>query len=146
MSEIARTARVAATPEQVWDVLSDFGGLATWAHTVDHSCPTTDQPDGPGAARRVQVGRTALIERIVTWDPSTALGYEIAGLPGVVRTATNTWSLVRSGDGTAVTLTTAVDCGNLPPQRAIARAVARKMAETSAGLLADLERHLEEAP
>lgn len=145
MTAIVRTTDVSAPHDVVWDVLADFGRLASWAHTVDHSCLITEQPDGPGAARRVQVGRAVLIERIVTWDPDTALGYQIEGLPGIVRSATNTWALAPTAAGTTVTLTTEVDCGPTPPQRLIAKAVARKLAEASDGLIADLARHLEDA-
>jgi uncharacterized protein YndB with AHSA1/START domain len=145
MSTAVRTATIAAPIDQVWAALADFGAIAEWAGTVDHSCLTTEQADGLGAARRVQVGRNALIERIITWEPGVSLGYEIDGLPALLGRVTNTWTLTASGDATDVALTTEVDAGRRPPRRLLANAVVRKLSEASDRMLAGLTTHLEEA-
>lgn len=146
MVEVVEDSRIAHPPEVVWKALSDFGAISRWAPKVDHSSLTTDRAEDVGTTRRVQVGRTALLERVTGWEPTRRLSYEIDGLPPVVRSATNTWELAASGDDTKVTLTSHIDAGHRPPQQLIARVVGRAMAKASREMLAGLQQHLEENP
>jgi hypothetical protein len=98
-----------------------------------------------GRARRVQAKRVVLVETITVWEPPARLAYELGGLPLVVKSAVNEWTLaVDPGDSeaTIVTLTTHVDCGPRPPQQLIARLVGRRLAKASDVMLAGLEQHL----
>lgn len=144
---VTRARTMACAPEHVWAALADFGAISAWAPAVDHSCllRATGDGDGVGSVRRIQMGRTTLLERVVTWDEPETLAYEIEGLPPVVRSARNQWRLQPAGGGTVVTLTSSVDCGPRPPQRLVARIVARRMASESASMLAGLSHLLEEA-
>ena len=144
MSEVAVTSSIDRPRDAVWSVLAEFDAISRWAPNVDHSSLTTAQTEGAGAERRVQVGRNALLERVVEWEPGRRLGYEITGLPPVVRSARNTWTLDDSGGATTVTLTTQVEAGPRPPQQLIARAIGRAMARASRELLAGLKTQLEE--
>lgn len=83
MTDIRRTRTIAASVGDVWDVLADFGSLSSWSANVDHSCVLYAGPDGGGlgTARRVQVKRDALVERITEFAPGRALAYDIDGLP-----------------------------------------------------------------
>jgi hypothetical protein len=136
---------VDATPEEVWDALARFDRLSTWADEVDHSSYLTEQTEGVGAARRVQVGRMVLVERITEWDPPRTLAYDLEGLPPVVGGATNRWALRPDGTGTSVDLTASVDPGHKPPGRLVAPLLARRLARTNEGLLAGLAAHLRKA-
>jgi uncharacterized protein YndB with AHSA1/START domain len=136
---------VDAPPEAVWAVLAAFDRLSHWAADVDHSSYLTEQTEGVGAARRVQVGRLVLVERIVEWDPPHALAYELEGLPPVVGGAVNRWTLRPDGDGTAVTLTATVDPGPRPPGRLVAPLLARRLAKANEGLLAGLTEEVQRA-
>jgi carbon monoxide dehydrogenase subunit G len=147
MTTVERSGTVPATPEEVWAVLADFGAISTWAPNVDHSCLLTAQETGVGTARRIQTGRTTLVETVVTWTAPTTdgpgvLSYSLAGLPKVVRSVTNTWSLTRDGAGTAVTLTSTVDTGSRPPRRVVAKVVGRKLAAASDEMIAGLTSHI----
>ncbi len=144
MVEVAETISIARSPDQVWVALADFGAIGRWATNVDHSCLTTERHEGVGTTRRVQVGRTVLLERVVAWDPGGRLAYRIEGLPPVVRSVTNTWRLDGAGSATTVTLTSAVDTGPRPPQQLIARVVGKGLAKASRQMLAGLKTHLEE--
>ncbi len=57
MADIRRSRSIAARPDEIWDVLADFGSISSWAPNVDHSCILFAGPDGGavGTARRVQV-------------------------------------------------------------------------------------------
>lgn len=143
MKQVSRSTVITAPPSQVWQVLERFDRIADWAAVVDHSCCLTDSLSGPVAARRVQVGRTVLIERVFDWDPETTISYAIEGLPSRLGAITNEWKLAASGPNTEVTLTTTVTTGSRPPQRVIEVALSRRLASTSEDLLAGLQAYIE---
>ena len=136
-----------AAPDAVWTALDDFGSISGWADNVEHSC-ILEQPDGAmvGLARRVQVGRNALVERIVDHDPPRTLAYDIEGLPPRLRTVRNRWRVAPAGQGrSVVTLVSTVEIGPRPPQRLAERVVGRVLARQSDVMLAGLAAHLEES-
>lgn len=143
MTEVERRRTVAASPGAVWTLLADYGGIVAWASNVDHSCLLTDQESGVGAVRRIQSGRTALVETVRSWVPDEELSYEITGLPKVVRSVVSTWRIVPDDAGSVVTLTSAIDAGPRPPQRLIAKIAGRKLAEAADEMLAGLATHLD---
>ncbi len=143
MAEQSEEVRVEASPDVVWSVLADFGAIARWAPNVDHSSIASERADGVGAVRRVQVGRNALLERIVTWEVGERLGYELEGLPPVVRKVTNTWTVTADGSGSLVRLTTEIDAAGVrPPQRAAARVFGKVLARSSRKLVSGLAAHV----
>ena len=146
MADIEESATIAASSDRVWVVLSDFGAIASWASNVDHSCLTTARREGVGAVRRVQVGRNALLEEVVEWEPGERLAYSIEGLPSVVRSVVNTWTLVADGDSTTVTLTSRIDAGPRPPQQLVARAIGKGLAKASRQMLDGLTAAMEAQP
>jgi hypothetical protein len=130
----------------IWDVLTDFGALSSWADGVDHSCVLEHGHDGGqmGTARRVQIGRNTIVERIVEFDPVTALAYDITGLPPLFGRLRNRWTLTASGTGvTAVTLTSTVDIGGSAPRRFAEGVIGRGLAKQSDALLAGLAKRME---
>ncbi|WP_199255425.1 SRPBCC family protein [Mycolicibacterium mengxianglii] len=141
MAHTSRTRRVGAPPQTVWEVLADFGSVSYWAQSVDHSCLLHPGPDGGpiGSARRIQIGRTTLIERIVEFDEPHTLSYDIEGLPAMLGRLRNRWELRPAANQfTAVTLTTSADIGTHLAQRLLERVACRIAAAGSDGLLAGL--------
>jgi carbon monoxide dehydrogenase subunit G len=143
MATITRSLHIAALPELVWALLSDFGSISAWAPNVDHSCLMSDQQSDAGTARRIQTGRTTLVETVQTWEPNVTLGYRLEGLPPVVKSVTNTWTLEASGTGTNTTLTSEIDTGNKPPQKIAAKAVGRILGKASDEMLSGLKAKAE---
>lgn len=133
----SRTRTVAAPAEEVWALLADFGALARWVPEVDHSCLLQGH-GGLGTVRRVQVGRSTLLETVTAWSPPGRLAYDISGLPPALRHVANEWDVRPAGAGTTVTVTSTVDAGPRPPQRLVARLVARRLAATSDRMIAGL--------
>jgi carbon monoxide dehydrogenase subunit G len=128
VAEIRRSRTIAAEAQAIWDVLADFGAVSSWADFVDHSCLLSPAAEGVGVgtARRVQLRRDTLVERITAFDPPNALSYDIEGLPRLVRHLRSTWTLRPVAHGfTEVTLTSRVDIGSNPVQRLAERIFGR---------------------
>ncbi|GAT08535.1 uncharacterized protein RMCN_1668 [Mycolicibacterium novocastrense] len=145
VAEFDRSRVVAASPTQIWDVLADFGAIATWLD-VDHSCILTRGPDGGlvGTARRVQIGRNTLVETVTECDPQYVLAYEIEGLPKFLGTVSNRWKLEpTSGGETVVTITSTVRKGRGRTQQLVERLASRALARGSDTMLAALAKRLE---
>ncbi|OBF58841.1 cyclase [Mycobacterium sp. 852002-53434_SCH5985345] len=151
MADIHRTRTIAARIGDVWETLADFAAISSWAGNVDHSCILFSGPDGApvGTARRVQVNRDALVERITEFDPPRALGYDIEGLPRRLRRVSNRWTLAPatadSAAATAVTLTSTVEIGPHAMQKLAELALCRVLARQSESMLAGLANRLEHA-
>ena len=151
MADIQRTRTIAARVGEIWDVLADFGSIGSWADNVDHSCILFTGPDGGpvGTARRVQVNRDALVERITEFDPPRALAYDIEGLPRRLRRVTNRWTLEPAASDAApktrVTLTSTVEIGPRAIQKLAERLLCRFLARQSDVMLAGLANRLENA-
>ena len=139
---VVRVIDVESSPDQVWEVVGDYASISAWAPNVDHSCLLGALAGGEGAVRRIQAGPVTLVETVVAWDPPTTLSYDLAGLPRVVESASNTWHVVALGERTRVSLTSVVDAGPRPPQKLVARAVSRVMARASEEMLTGLRNRL----
>ncbi|KUI22767.1 cyclase [Mycobacterium sp. GA-1285] len=145
MAEVDRSRVIAASPTQIWEVLADFGGIASWLD-VDHSSILTRGQDGAmvGTARRVQMGRNTLVENVTECDPQFVLAYEIEGLPKFVGKVGNRWKLEPTGGGeTVVTITSTVRKGRGRTQQLVERLACRALARGSDTMLAALARRLE---
>lgn len=148
VADIDRSRVIAATPTQIWTVLSDFGALSTWVDKVDHSCILNRGTDGAmvGTTRRVQIGRNALVERVTECDPQYCLGYDIEGLPKLLKKVSNRWTLEPTSAGeTVVTITSTVRIGRGRTQQLVERLACRALARESDDMLAGLAKRMEDA-
>ena len=58
VADIHRSRTVAADPNEVWDVLADFGSISSWADNIDHSCILNHGSEPVGTTRDTdQYGR-----------------------------------------------------------------------------------------
>ena len=146
MATVMKSTTIPASVDAVWAVLADFATISQWAPNVDHSCLMSDQTEGVGMVRRIQTGRTTVVETVEHWEPGVALRYAITGLPPIIRLVTNAWSIESHGDATTATLTTEIDAGQRPPQQGIAKVVGRKLGQASDEMLAGLATHFAPAP
>ena len=138
VARIEQTKTVAGQPADAWAVLAAFGQISAWVPMIQHSCLLSDQPDGVGAVRRVQIARQTLVERVVVWDPPSRLAYDIEGLPPIVGKARNTWTLSPGPGVTDVVLATEIDTGRNPARAVVAKKVLERMAMASQFMLAGL--------
>jgi len=142
MATVERALLVTHGVDEVWSVLAAFGDISSWAPNVDHSCVISDQTDGIGAIRRIQSSRATVLETVVEWDEGEGLSYSIGGLPPVVRSVTNTWSIEPNEAGTTVRLTTEIQPGPRPPHRLVATVVGRRLGAASDQMLGGLASFL----
>lgn len=145
MAAISRARTISAEPQEIWAVLADFGAISAWADNVDHSCLLTPHDDPVGTARRLQVGRNTLVERITEFDPPRALSYAITGLPPRLRSVVNRWTLTPADGATVVTLTSTVEVDTRLFPRVAEALFARVMAKQSESLLDGLANRWESA-
>ncbi len=146
--KIERTATIEATPDAAWAVLADFGAISRWVPLIQHSCLLSDQTEGVGTIRRVQIARQTLIETVEVWQPGQTLAYTIDGLPPIVGRGRNTWQLRPAGRTTLATLTTDITPGDraggrpnpalLPISILATRAALKRMSLASELMLAGL--------
>ena len=73
MATVMKSTTIPASVDAVWAVLADFAAISQWAPNVDHSCLMSDQTEGVGMVRRIQTGRTTVVERVEHWEPGAAL-------------------------------------------------------------------------
>ena len=145
MTVVAHSRTTSASPSKVWAVLAEYASLADWAPVITHSSAMTDAAGGVDAVRRVAIGSTVLLERVVEWEPEGSLAYAIEGLPPLIASAVNRWTLSAVGESTMVTLTATVEPGPKPPMKAAAVIAARKIGSTNKILLDCLVAEAEKA-
>lgn len=139
VARICRSRTIPAEIQSVWDVLADFGAISAWVPTIDHSCLLEQDP----VSRRIQVGRTVVVERITDFDPPHALGYDIDGLPRRLRRVHTDWRLVPSGCHTVATITNTIDIGTDLVSRLAERGTCQVLARQSDVILAGLAKRME---
>lgn len=145
VAETRRSRTIAAEAQAIWDVLADFGAISSWADIAEHSCLLSPaaQGVGVGTARRVQVGRDALVERITDFDPPHTLAYDVQGFPRQLRRLNNRWTLSPTTGGTVVTLTTTIEIGQNRLQRLAESALTRFLIKQLDTMLTGLARRME---
>ena len=139
MIHIERASKIAATPSEIWEVLADFGALASWVPMIQHTCPLSDQTEGVGTVRRVQVQRQTLVETVTIWTPPTTLAYTIEGLPPIAGVPVTTWRLTPQGASTSVTVSTELDTGRNPVRALVGRKVLERLGLAAEFMLAGLD-------
>lgn len=143
---VQRSRHLRHDPAAIWAVLARFDRIVDWAPKVGHSALTTEQAEGVGTARRVQVGRQALIETVTIWEPERTLAYEIAGLPPLVAGVTNRWDLAAdTGGRTFVTMTSVIDPGPGAKGKVGARVLRLPLGQAGDSMLDGLAAHLDGA-
>jgi uncharacterized protein YndB with AHSA1/START domain len=142
---LQRTRRLRATPARVWNELADFGSLSHWFRDATHSSLLSEQREGEGMTRRVQMRGATLVETVVRWEPERELAYVVDGLPPVVRSARNQWTLRPAGNDTDVTLRMEVQPAGIQGKLAYHAVVKRLLAHSLETLLGALAHEVEDA-
>lgn len=136
---------IAAAPEAVWAVLSDFHHVDRWAPRVSRVVPVGESVGGLGMARRCDVRGLGRVDEVVNvWEAGRRLGYSVAPV-GPIGPAQSLWALDPTADGvTRVILRLSYDMrfgalGKLLHGLLVGRLLSRGLS----GALALLRRHVE---
>ncbi len=84
MQQIECTAHIEASPERVFELISDHEGMARWsdAREVVLRHPGYPAPNGVGAVRVIRARGVAVEEEVVAYDPPKRMEYRVtAGIP-----------------------------------------------------------------
>lgn len=81
---------IAATPEQVWDILTADDALVSWSSVITGARWTSPRPFGVDTTRTVTLGGALrLDERFYRWEDNTRMTFTVdsASVPGLRRFA-----------------------------------------------------------
>lgn len=142
--EISERRSVRAAPAAVWSVLGDFGAEHRWASQLRH-CERDTEAVRVGAIRtcvlaKALMGRKAVAEQLIDYDPGKTLAYQLLGGAGPFRTAEGRWTIIPERGGVLVEVS-----GRFQPRGALiglvfgrlARAFAQRAARRALDDLAD---------
>ena len=107
MASCSTHIRINATKDQVWAVLSDFGGIYRWNAGVRNSFSTSDIKHGTQATRRCELltGVDYLDERVLEWVEGEIFKVEIYKTNLPLHKNIVEFSIESTDGGTVVTVT-----------------------------------------
>jgi uncharacterized protein YndB with AHSA1/START domain len=106
MPSFSTEIRIAATPNEVWQVLADLGGIDRWNPGVLHSKGTPGDIAGVGAGRHcLLAGEKYIDEEVVDWQPAERLTMRIVATNLPLKSADVCFTLSDAGGATLVTVT-----------------------------------------
>lgn len=147
MTTINLSTTINATPEQVWPLLADFGGVAAWNPSVKTSRLTSSQSVGEGITRECTLSPMGTVqERVTAWEDQRLMGIEIfefKNVPGM-RGGAAIFELVPQAGRTVVNVTFDYTVGlGLVGAGMNSMGMRRKFIKSMKGLLAGLKHHVE---
>lgn len=103
-SAVDNTVRIAASPDRVWKILADLPAVQRYSPVVAQARYITAEREGIGAARHCDLKPRGYVrERIVGWEPPTAITMELYESEWPVRFMRWRTALQPDGSGTLVT-------------------------------------------
>ncbi len=99
MGEVRVEEEVEATPETVWALVRDFGGIKAWNDGID-SCEV--EGSGVGSVRTIKMGGIEIQERLEhTDDVGRTFSYSIVAGPVPVENYLSSMTIHDAGEGRA---------------------------------------------
>ncbi len=90
-----------ADPAAVWEVLSDFHRVDSWAPVITRVVDIGPTSRGVGAARRCQLRRLGVVDEVVVvWEEGRRLHYRVSPL-GPIGDSQSSWEIDRVGERSA---------------------------------------------
>jgi uncharacterized protein YndB with AHSA1/START domain len=80
MPEIVMRQDFTASPERVFEAMTDHVGFGRWTNaTITIERPGTPAPNGLGAIRAIKARGLTVREEVVKWDAPRAMDYRVIG-------------------------------------------------------------------
>jgi len=103
MTVLENSALIDAVPEKVWEILTSLATLERYDPAVAKSQIVSESHDGPGAVRRCElVAGGWFEEKIVDWNPPSALSFQLVRCSLPVHHLVHSYVLSPFGTGTLV--------------------------------------------
>jgi hypothetical protein len=103
VSELTKRIAIGAPTDKVWEVLADFGNVASWAPTIVDSRSTTEVNRGVGARRMLDHKSGMVLEEvIVEWNEGHSFIFEIPNGLGPIKNLRESWSVEPAPEGSVV--------------------------------------------
>jgi len=128
VARVSHDISIARTPDEVWAVLGQFGGLDTWMNGVE-SCVV----DGTHRTVGLAGGMTAEEDEVSRDDTGRTYSYTVDGSAMGITTWLATVSVVAEGEGSKATWALEMEPGDL----------AETIGGVYAGALEQLKAHVE---
>jgi hypothetical protein len=110
MRRLTENIDIGATPDAVWGVLNDFGGVAQWAPFLRSASLVGDLEHGVGSYRVMRhYWGFRLEESVVEWKDHEGYAFEVLIVPFPIGEVRESWSL--KGGNPHVTVTSTVSYG-----------------------------------
>ena len=105
MTTLTNTITIDAPADRVWAILTNLAELEKYDPTVATSTITSTQSTGSGAERRVTMkdGKHWFSERITTFEPASALTFELTSCNFPIKNLSHSYSLAEDTERTTVT-------------------------------------------
>ncbi len=147
MTTIIREVKVDVSPEKVWEIMADIGGIQKFNPGVSQSYKTSASNSGLGATRHCDLLPMGSVEeRVIAWNEGRDYQIEIYEGKGTppFKTAVATLAVQPDGDGSQVTMSLTYQLkfgpvGMLMDQMMIKR----QFSKAIPGILAGLKYHAE---
>ena len=108
MTQIVTKIKIKASPEKVWAILADYGGVQNFSPGIRNSYYTSDEKQGVGSSRHCElIPMGSLDEQIIDWREGQGYTSAVVGSSGIppFKKAEGTMTLTHNGDETLVTFT-----------------------------------------
>ena len=117
MAVVIETGSFAVPAEKLWELVSDFGGVAKYMDGID-ACVV--EGEGIGALRKIPVGDDHVVESLDALDPDDfALTYSIVSGPMPFKDYSATMVITRESDDACVlTWTGTFEPNGIPEEKA----------------------------
>lgn len=146
MARITAKTTIDATPQRVWEVLSDFGGISQAAPHLTGSRLTSAEQGGVGASRHCDLDMPGVsTEEVVTrWqvDQGYGVDVEMKGMP--IRNGHAEFDISQEDGDTVLTGVMSYDMPFGPLGAAIDKLGRRKMVSMWSGMMAGFKARAEQ--
>lgn len=98
--KVSKTVSIDSNPKDVWNTLSDWGGIVNYHPWVVNSPLLSNEKSGVGAARRCEFAdKTSIVETITLWQEYDRIEMTLSDTPFPLKSGTGVMIVKENGSG-----------------------------------------------